>query len=92
VANALFLLSWHADAQVGGTLEKLSTRERFLNEQFENLSQEYRLVRERLNTVQVSLQPHGSASLILVLWLGKYVLCRACCGLLHAPGPCKGFL
>jgi estrogen-related receptor beta like 1 len=40
-------------ADLNGTLEKLQTREKFLNEQFESHMQQYRTVRTRLTDVQV---------------------------------------
>ncbi len=40
-------------ADLNATLEKLQTREKFLNEQFDNLMQQYRAARTTLTTVQV---------------------------------------
>lgn len=45
------------NAEVSSELEKVATRERFLNSQFDALIMEYRLVRERLGEVQVRRLP-----------------------------------
>lgn len=42
----------HVAADVGGALEKISTREKFINAQLEPLTQQYQVQREQLNGVQ----------------------------------------
>lgn len=48
-------------AELNNSLEKLTTREKYLNEQFERLMQQYRAQKEQLQTAQGTYNKHTEA-------------------------------